>query len=1801
MRKFLFSGVMKATLPVVLVVTILSGVFSNIRIGLCSNRAEQLGSALAVGSPVLNQNFAVDSWNPYELECFGVYLSNFVEPMTQTYAEAFTDGGSGIYALQMSTKNDPVNNRTLKGLLDVAVGYQFNHTSALYIATYEKLGSDPNNFSVNGEADAKVNATLRSLYNYGAVQSISTDDGIHYLNGEGARQVFEKLDSNLYLPLSLDLCFYKEVEGQKKVMFDTANTYDSDALNALLAYMYNTDGANFSENMWALFDQPLAVDSFGNIVIASSGQMVFPACLNSHSTVDGTINYVNRYMMNTFSRGGSSQLKIDWQTSDVYAAYIRGPVYSDWRNDMGYAGYPVNASKSGSTGMFYAQSADLLNRNVTASLVEIPQYTDSGYVYYVDGFTLSTSARKDRYQSVYDLMKGDFTMGANANGMRFANPLNLSISGGSGDSGWNTTDQGENTNGFNQNKPSLYLMIQLNSVATTSSMCITHSYGGHTPPTQIFNEIYFPSSDDAHCTIFEASSSWRMMSSQLWAAKGANGQVNDEGKIRCECSQAFINGLAHSVYDYTHGDSGQTYSDVGYGPFGGFALKFIGNIQSCIEGEEKYSFATLTECSSIKTTYDIDNYSGYKEDTTLKFTDVDQLKLSGFGDLTNQEEGGNDPDCLMPSQNFYKVYALSETSYVTGIGQFMSNGLGTFEDVASYIYVTYLNYYQIGRENDQYGVKTAKSAFDPMFFDSNILFNDFTAMGISAPDSEQQELAARQRMMMLLDPEKGAEYRRELVTSTLTKFCTDSYNKMTGKQLGVSSGSTLCLQEISENPFTSWLVDHEVWIILIFTFVALVLASWTAITRGKGWFWAVCQIAIGILGVVCIPIMLNCGVGIANFVSGKCYSANADIWWLADAVENRYAEVGLGDLYDADSDIYDEMGLDKETMANIVLSSSTYQSIHFGQDISNKHTMPLSGLYANLSQYPSAAWILPTLLDQTTVEDAKAGGYTLRVGAYKKVSELETMYWGYYPTAIGDTVTMLDVNSAGNYLSSSTGITVAADGDLYDSAGNVWYYRSLGRLIPPSTPLHCSTTFSGYLPAPTSLMTSDVWKSNIDATDKIHNIEVVAKQTGSEYKTYLDSAGKYASNFHAHTLSATNNGYHWYLIGTESPLAYFYAVMQDTFYDFNTAQTIDAMVGTAIEFEDAPGEYHNLNFLQGTVNGTYNINTAVGSLAADHTWQGTAQGTDYARDILDLDYFYRYYAPAMYEASIYSGGSQIGLGEDDATDADVVGAYGSMTVEDAGWDYPIYKDNYASWLVGSNWAIKLYENPQNIKMQTIRNAAGDKQSVCPINPYTYTIRPFVTCRAQMVALGIDEGCLSTVELASVQANDEAMLELVKTVNVYVNAPSTLDVNSFKDLLAVKCLAAYANNINQAALTNAKFKIIPNGFEYSGISYDTVFSQMLYNNYRKANAYTVEDVVEGYIADEGPIMAIFLFVTTVLGAVVIPFVLRIGLAILYCVNIWAALSAIVESLETKASVILAALVNTLSFVLRTAVLFVIQAFMMSLGGAGIIVSKSSIGFKGGATMLIISLMVFYILYTISIVKFFMRTVANGNDMGAAYLKANYEMARDQGLAAYASHKFNQSFAGKMLNRATKGMLANDATASVTGHNAGGTGKPSTGSGTTTSATGSDVATSAAVGGAVGGAAGAALAQDGGNDIDRARSRSNTTLDQAAEKVHANQKDNPSGGSYITESVNRGKTLDTRSEDFMAKAFGDSGSGGSNGSGSSNAGGGSAPKPAATTPTSGGGGSAPKPQAPKPQASSKPAQTSSTKPEPPKTKI
>lgn len=47
-----------------------------------SNAAQSglLGSQAALGSPLTSNNFVVDDWDPWEMLCFGVFLSNFCQP-----------------------------------------------------------------------------------------------------------------------------------------------------------------------------------------------------------------------------------------------------------------------------------------------------------------------------------------------------------------------------------------------------------------------------------------------------------------------------------------------------------------------------------------------------------------------------------------------------------------------------------------------------------------------------------------------------------------------------------------------------------------------------------------------------------------------------------------------------------------------------------------------------------------------------------------------------------------------------------------------------------------------------------------------------------------------------------------------------------------------------------------------------------------------------------------------------------------------------------------------------------------------------------------------------------------------------------------------------------------------------------------------------------------------------------------------------------------------------------------------------------------------------------------------------------------------------------------------------------------------------------------------------------------------------------------------------------------------------------------------------------------------------------------
>ena len=67
---------------------------------------------LALGSPLLSDQFTLDDWNYWEMLAFGVFISNFCVPFQDDYSSAFTSGstvgsrGRGLEALKFSAGGD---------------------------------------------------------------------------------------------------------------------------------------------------------------------------------------------------------------------------------------------------------------------------------------------------------------------------------------------------------------------------------------------------------------------------------------------------------------------------------------------------------------------------------------------------------------------------------------------------------------------------------------------------------------------------------------------------------------------------------------------------------------------------------------------------------------------------------------------------------------------------------------------------------------------------------------------------------------------------------------------------------------------------------------------------------------------------------------------------------------------------------------------------------------------------------------------------------------------------------------------------------------------------------------------------------------------------------------------------------------------------------------------------------------------------------------------------------------------------------------------------------------------------------------------------------------------------------------------------------------------------------------------------------------------------------------------------------------------------------------------------------------
>lgn len=102
----------------------------------------QMNTFEASGSPLLNPNFTINQWNKWETVAWGVFLSNFVVPMADSYESAFNTAsnegsrGSGFKALNFSMSGDPAARGILQDFLRFAIDSAMGNSKELFVSYY---------------------------------------------------------------------------------------------------------------------------------------------------------------------------------------------------------------------------------------------------------------------------------------------------------------------------------------------------------------------------------------------------------------------------------------------------------------------------------------------------------------------------------------------------------------------------------------------------------------------------------------------------------------------------------------------------------------------------------------------------------------------------------------------------------------------------------------------------------------------------------------------------------------------------------------------------------------------------------------------------------------------------------------------------------------------------------------------------------------------------------------------------------------------------------------------------------------------------------------------------------------------------------------------------------------------------------------------------------------------------------------------------------------------------------------------------------------------------------------------------------------------------------------------------------------------------------------------------------------------------------------------------------------------------------------------------------------------------------
>lgn len=380
-------------------------------------------------SPLLSgDTMAVDEIDPWELTCFGIFMSNFCVPFVDSYTTAFsstTDKGSkgaGLHALKFATGGDISSDSVVSRMTTYVMSTLASNYHPLVVKNFAVESNGTGMLEIHPKSEypapGSVESTIETRQAYlsdllpmvaGIFYDNSTFDysvsdtevwGHPWLAGDTIND-WESDITDFHITHGVLGKFYVSKDGttiaHNKEVFDMTDGWDIQLPSQCLLYAahkFKDDSANF-DSIYDLVHNaakhPLYIDSIGNIGVYEDGSGIFiiiiPAYLNQHITSEPMINLTNAIVLNTLS-ASTDKLNVASNVVGVRA------VNND-KNDAKKSNAVANAGLGGIVGnnaTLQAGTSVLYNvaTDYQSGLKTTSPGTVNGYDYYIADATFKS-------------------------------------------------------------------------------------------------------------------------------------------------------------------------------------------------------------------------------------------------------------------------------------------------------------------------------------------------------------------------------------------------------------------------------------------------------------------------------------------------------------------------------------------------------------------------------------------------------------------------------------------------------------------------------------------------------------------------------------------------------------------------------------------------------------------------------------------------------------------------------------------------------------------------------------------------------------------------------------------------------------------------------------------------------------------------------------------------------------------------------------------------------------------------------------------------------------------------------------------------------------------------------------------------------------------------------------------------------------------------------------------------------------------------------------------------------------------